>query len=328
MIRTIVQKKDWEEYLTLFKASFLQSWDWGEILTQSGQKIERIVIENDNATMLALIVFKKLPAKKIFAFIPFGPVTDKMNENNWRELIGYIRSKGVVFLKIEPTNLAIVPEFVKQKMQAVKDVNPMATMVLPLEKDAVDILRSFHQKTRYNINLAEKKNLVIKWEKNFSAFWGLMKKTGSRDGFALHPEKNYQAAVENPSVKQVTIYFDNKPIAAGCFWISQGTCYYLYGASDHEYRQLMAPYLVQWEAVKMAKENGCRFYDFFGIAPRKELGSKEYEYDPKHRYAGVTRFKLGFNGMVAETPGTFNISINSFWYKLYCLSRRLRGLQI
>lgn len=328
MIRTIVEKNDWEKYLTLFKASFLQSWDWGEVLLQSGQKIERIVVENDDATMLALVIFKRLPAKKTFAFIPFGPLENKTSEKNWRELIEYVRSKNVVFLKIEPTNLVVVPEFVKQKIHVVKDVNPMATMVLSLEKSILDILKSFHQKTRYNINLAEKKDLVIKWEKNFSVFWKLMQKTGSRDGFALHPEKNYQAAVSSPSVQQLTIYSGDKPIAVGCFWISAGTCYYLYGASDHDYRQLMAPYLVQWEAIKMAKEKECGFYDFFGIASRKDPNSKEYDYDPKHRYAGVTRFKLGFNGTVVETPGTFDIPMNGLWYKLYCLSRRARGLQI
>lgn len=331
MIRLIDNKTEWEKYLTLAQASFLQSWEWGEILKKSGQQIERVVIENGDDSLLALLVFKPLPFGRKFAFVPTGPLLvggGGNSQKNWQELIAYIKQKGCIFLKIEPSNLKQLPEFVKCLSKTVRDVNPMATMVLNLSKSIEEILQSFHQKTRYNINLAERKNLTVKWEKNFPIFWELMKKTGARDGFGLHPEKNYRAAVENETTRQITIYSGNTPVAAGCFWIFKNTCYYLYGASDHNYRQLMAPYLVQWEAIKMAKNSGCKYYDFFGVAPRTNSESEEYEYDPKHRYAGVTRFKLGYNGQVIETPGTFDLPLNRFWYCVYYLSRRLRGLKV
>lgn len=331
MLKVIDNKNEWDRLLARFVASFLHSWEWGYVLVISGQKIERILIENNGASLLALLVFKKLPFDKSFVFIPTGPLVagDEVgNEKNWQELISYVKEKGNIFLKIEPNSIGQLPNFVKRLSKTVKDVNPMATMVLEPSKPVTEILQSFHQKTRYNINLAEKKDLVVKWEKNFSVFWELMKKTGSRDGFALHPGKNYQAAISSPVTRQVTIYSGNIPVATGCFWIFKDTCYYLYGASDHDHRQLMAPYLVQWEAIKMAKGSGCKYYDFFGVAPRINSGSEEYDYDQKHRYAGVTRFKLGFNGIVKETPGTFDLPLNRFWYCVYYLSRRIRGLKV
>lgn len=331
MLKKIDNKTEWDNLLVRFVASFLHSWEWGEVLVGSGQKVERILIENDGASLLALLVFKSMPFRKQFVFVPTGPLVTEGsigNEKNWQELIRYIKEKRVMFLKIEPNSVEKLPRFVKDMTKVVRDVNPMATMVLDLSKSTDLILQSFHQKTRYNINLAERKDLKIKWEKNFSVFWELMKKTGSRDGFALHPEKNYAAAFNGPATRQVTIYSGNTPVAAGCFWIFKDTCYYLYGASDHEFRQLMAPYLVQWEAIKMAKNENCKYYDFFGVAPKIENGKEEYSYDPKHRYAGVTRFKFGFNGNIIETPGTFDLPLNRFWYCLYYLSRRVRGLKV
>ncbi len=332
MLKVIDNKNEWDRLLTCFVASFLHSWEWGCVLVGSGQKIERILIENNGASLLALLVFKSLPFDKKFVFIPTGPLMiggGVESEKNWQELIAYVKEKGNIFLKIEPNNTELLPKFVKRLSKTVKDVNPMATMVLDLSKSIEEISQALHQKTRYNINLAEKKGLVVKWEKNFPIFWELMKKTGSRDGFALHPGKNYQAAINSPVTRQVTIYSGNIPIATGCFWIFKDTCYYLYGASDHDHRQLMAPYLVQWEAIRMAKGSGCKYYDFFGVAPKiSSKSDEEYDYDPKHRYAGVTRFKLGFNGVVKETPGTFDLPLNRFWYCVYYLSRRIRGLKV
>jgi lipid II:glycine glycyltransferase (peptidoglycan interpeptide bridge formation enzyme) len=107
---------------------------------------------------------------------------------------------------------------------------------------------------------------------------------------------------------------------------------YLYGASDHEFRDYMSPLLLQWTAVARAKAAGATQYDFFGIAPPRESRnvnreSRElYEYDPKHQYAGVTRFKLGFGGSVVEAPGTFDLILQPGKYKVYQLLRKLRRL--
>ncbi len=331
MLKVINNKIEWDELLARFVASFLHSSEWNEVLLESGQTVERVLVENGSASLLALLVFKSLPFGRKFVFCPTGPLVSGGgvdNEKNWRELIKYIKEKECIFFKFEPSNVEQLPDFVKRSKRVVRDVNPMATMVLDVSKIVREIFQSFHQKTRYNINLAERKGLSVKWEKNFPVFWELMKKTGARDGFGLHPEKNYAAAVSSPATRQVTIYSGNTPVAAGCFWITNDICYYLYGASDHDFRQLMAPYLVQWEAIKMTKNARCKYYDFFGVAPRINAAGEEYEYDPKHRYAGVTRFKLGFNGRIVETPGTFDLPINRFWYGVYYLSRRLRGLKV
>ena len=67
---------------------------------------------------------------------------------------------------------------------------------------------------------------------------------------------------------QTTVYCNGEAIATGVFVGFGNTFTYLYGASDYEHRSLMAPYLVQWEGMKMGKKLGYSLYDWFGIAPR------------------------------------------------------------
>ena len=47
----------------------------------------------------------------------------------------------------------------------------------------------------------------------------------------------------------------------------------------------MAPYLLQWEAIHGAKEAGCKYYDFLGVADPN---------NPNDSLAGVSKFKERF----------------------------------
>ena len=67
----------------------------------------------------------------------------------------------------------------------------------------------------------------------------------------------------------------------------------------------MAPYLLQWQLIKIAKEQGYKYYDFYGIDEVK--------------WPGVTRFKVTY-------AGTQDIILNPFIYNLYNILRRLRRL--
>jgi lipid II:glycine glycyltransferase (peptidoglycan interpeptide bridge formation enzyme) len=76
-------------------------------------------------------------------------------------------------------------------------------------------------------------------------------------------------------------------IAAGIFAYYHGVAIYYYGAStsDIEMRKHMAPYLLQWEAMREGKSRGCHTYDFLGIAVPG---------DETSHLAGVSSFKEKF----------------------------------
>jgi lipid II:glycine glycyltransferase (peptidoglycan interpeptide bridge formation enzyme) len=61
-------------------------------------------------------------------------------------------------------------------------------------------------------------------------------------------------------------------IAAAIFVFWHDRAIYYYGASSSEGadRKLMAPYLIQWQAICDAKEQDIPIFDFLGIADPKD----------------------------------------------------------
>jgi peptidoglycan pentaglycine glycine transferase (the first glycine) len=170
-----------------------------------------------------------------------------------------------------------------------------------------------HQKTRYNIRLAEKKGVKIyeAGPEKFDDFWQLMTVTCERDKYRLHSRNYYaQMLAEKKLIKLYLAEFKNKPIAAVLASFSGDTVTYMHGASANDERNVMAPFLLQWEIIKSAKLAGYKYYDFYGIDEKK--------------WPGVTRFKKGFGGEEINYTGTFDLVFNSTWYNIYKILRKFR----
>jgi lipid II:glycine glycyltransferase (peptidoglycan interpeptide bridge formation enzyme) len=211
----------------------------------------------------------------------------------------------------------------------------LETLVLDLEKSEEQLLAGMKQKTRYNIRLAEKHGVIIRIsdnpEKDFEGFWKLASETSDRDDFRLHPKGYYlkqlsfchpkqsegshtkdsspAAQNDNLCVKLFLAVYQDKVIAANIVVFFGDRAIYLHGASSNESRNLMAPYLLQWEQIKEAKKRGCGIYDFWGIDEVK--------------WPGVTRFKKGFGGNEIDYIGTYDYVFDKVWYKLYELAKRI-----
>ena len=350
-IKIISDSRQWDEWLKNNSQhnSFAQAWAWGDILAAEGKRVERLAVaEGEEILAQAQIVYSPLIFGWQYAFCPQGPIFDELRSKNYElriyeTITNYLKEKNVIFLRVEPVSIIHDSKFIIQKTI---DINPSATLILDLSKTEEELLAGMRQKTRYNIHLAEKKNLKIQNNPpfipplkgggqgggvNFEVFWSLMNKTGSRDKFSLHHKTHYEKVLQSPMAYQFTVYENTIPIACAVFARFGNTFTYLYGASDYARRDLMAPYLLQWEGIKMGKNSGCSFYDFFGVAPKKlttnnEQLTTEYNYDLKHQYAGVTRFKLGFGGVPFQVPGTFDVVIDKNKYLMYNFLRKLRRL--
>jgi len=251
----------------------------------------------------------------------FEGLLEKIKEINAKE--------KAIFFKIEPGadfpfNLSDFG-FMKSK----KEIQPSQTVILDLTKTEEELLAEMKSKTRYNINLAERKDIKITQQtthnSQLTTFLELLKETAEREGFRLHPKEYYEklfaAHSPNFSVKLFLAEYNGKTIAAHLLVFfgnparttdviqSGGQAVYLHGASSREHKDAMAPYLLHWEAIKEAKRRGYLTYDFWGISEKK--------------WPGLTRFKKGFGGAEKEYPGAFDLVFAQFWYWVYNIVRKI-----
>jgi lipid II:glycine glycyltransferase (peptidoglycan interpeptide bridge formation enzyme) len=350
-IKIIENQAEWNGWIKehTTHASLTQSYEWGEILKKEGKQVECLgVYEGAELTAIAQVVYSNLMFDWKYGFCAKGPVISekfvkfikslKSGEPRgiqevYEVLSSYLKKRNCLFFRIEPQEFH-VSRFTFHVKKTI-DIQPRATLFLDLQQSEEELLSAMHQKTRYNIKLAERKDLTIVDKKDADGFIALLKKTGTRDGFRLHEENHYCCILDSEFSKQLSILYNDQVIAMGVFIGFGDTFTYLYGASNYEFRQTMAPYLIQWEAIKLGKRLGYRYYDFYGVAPTHEeqlqnqpliFNASEYSYNEQHKHAGFTRFKLGFGGMVEQNVGTWDIVLRPGAYKFYELVRKMRRL--
>ena len=300
---------------------FLQSWQWGEFQEEVGGVIWRIGAIEDSGQLIASakLVKKQLPMGKSYFYCGRGPVIREAGQATAisNELFKTINNlaveEGVMFLRFEPVDEFKISDFPFPISKTI-DVQPSQTLILDLTKSEEEILQAMHQKTRYNIRLAEKKGVKIveAGADRFEEFWQLLTSTGDRDNFNLHGRSYYQAMLkmDNNFVKLLFAEYRGKPLAGNLVVFFGDTATYIHGGSSGNNREAMAPYAMQWHTIKLAKQAGYKYYDFHGI--------------DENKWPGVTRFKMGFGGQVVKYPGTFDLVFDQGWYNIYKMVRKVR----
>ena len=93
----------------------------------------------------------------------------------------------------------------------------------------------------------------------------------------------------------------------------------------------MAPYLLQWEAIKYCKAKGCRTYDFLGIAPLSpsppegEGRASQAREGEGHPWQGISDFKAKFGGTVLTYPPEQEVTLRPVMKGLLEMKRYFFG---
>lgn len=179
------------------------------------------------------------------------------------------------------------------------DVQPPDTVLISLDDDET-LLARMHKKTRYNIRLAEKKGVVVgrSGVERLTEWYALYRETAERDRISIHSERYYRDLFAvAPDLSLWLATFEGRVLAGNIVLIHGGQAVYLYGASSNEHRNLMAPYALQWAAMRDCRDRGAVEYDLFGIPPTN---------DPEHPMHGLYRFKNGFGGDRVHRHGAWD----------------------
>jgi lipid II:glycine glycyltransferase (peptidoglycan interpeptide bridge formation enzyme) len=345
-VKENLDPKVWEDFIARNQSwNFLQSRWWGEILKNEQRDVKFWEIWRNKKMQGVVLLEKKKMARGGFFFLEslWGPVwSNKLTSAVKSELLRdlyeqLLKNEKVIFWRLSPPAGVIItpwtlksgyyleagdlrPGFSWEFFPTLAHTRPpRKTLYIDLELSLEDIMARMKPKTRYNINLAKRKNIKIKWNRGDQAlekFWKLNQITAKRNNFHSHAHDHYLNILKTKSIgprnrAEIAIAFNgSKPISANLVLFYNKSVYYLHGASGNEERNTMSTYLLHAATIERAKEEGFEVYDFWGTDEKK--------------WPGVTRFKEGFGGNPKYYPTIYEIPLNNLYYKLYRLYRKIR----
>jgi len=315
-IREINNKELWERFLGQCKEkTFLNSWNWGEFQKKIEEKIWRFGLY-DNEQLIAVVLVIKVKAKRgTFLFVPHGPniINPKQTQNSKFQILNTLliklkelaKKEGVSFIRMAPIlerneeNIKVFKKFGFK--EAPIHIHPELTWELELNPPENDLLMEMRKTTRYLIRQAQKNPdiEIIRSQKieDLTKFNDIYYATAERHKFVPfsldYLQKQFSCFLPD---NQILIFFGKykgEIISSAIIIYWQNIGFYHHGASLSKYNSNKVPisYLLQWEAIKEAKNRGCEKYNFWGIAPE---GKKN------HPWTGLTLFKMGFGGRKKE----------------------------
>jgi peptidoglycan pentaglycine glycine transferase (the first glycine) len=335
----VLSSPEWDQWLRASSdVHILQTRAWGELKSAFGWEQNFVISEKAGAQIL----FRKLPGGFRIAYIPKGPIglqkpggpqsqaTPDDWQSLWKEVDALCRRKHAIFLKVEPDlwqNEDAKPDgfdldrAMQGFIQGTPTIQPPRTVLIDISGNEESWLERMHQKTRYNIRLSQRKDIIVRPTSDLEAYHRLAVDTSSRDGFFVHELKYYQKAYElfHPTgeCELFMAYYQEQPLAGIMVFSHGNRAWYFYGASSNLERNRMPAYLVQWEAMRWAAQQGCTKYDMWGIPDVDEKQLEEQFANRSDGLWGVYRFKRGFGGCVVRSAGAWDRVYMPGLYRLY-----------
>lgn len=329
-------------------ASFLQSGFWGSFKARFGWTARSFLVswyadpgtgQRGPVTMPLLVIRRRLALGVSFAYVPWGPELPPGffpdDEGKNRLLLELARAlqpllpENTAFIRFDPpwfTEGETPPPPVYPPFARAATVQPPDTVLVDLSPNEEAILRQMKPKWRYNIGLAKKKGVTVRYAgaEELGVFYALFQETAKRDGISIHDISYYETLFSHcgeyptdsgPELRLYLAEYQGRALAANIVLFRKTEATYLYGATSNQDRNLMAAYALQWKAMEDAKAAGCTVYDLFGIPPSA---------DPGHPMAGLYLFKTGFGGRIIHRPGTWDYTYKPLIRNLFSIAETLR----
>jgi lipid II:glycine glycyltransferase (peptidoglycan interpeptide bridge formation enzyme) len=313
----------------------LQSFAWGEFRKKNGIiVIRKGFYQKQNMLQAFQLTIHTIPYTSwTIGYVPKGTLpTYEMLE----ELKKIGKKYRCVFIQLEPNCLKNNQTISHVKtLGLVPSAHPLFTnftFQLDLTKSEHELLQHMHPKTRYNIKVAKKYNVVVREEisqKAFNAYLDLIEETTRRQAFYSHSRKYHEQmwnilhkkhATNDLSAHLFVAWYDNIALATWIVFIFKDTLYYPYGASSNSHRETMASNLMMWEIIIFGKRLGLKKFDMWGA-----LGENPDPHDP---WFGFHRFKKGYGPELLEFLGSFDLIINPLLYQGYKIADKIRWITL
>ncbi len=331
-IEEIENKKIWEAFLLKERGvptPFFQSFNWGEVQKKLGNKIFRFGLYKKGKLCGICLTVKIVARRGVYFHLRHGPVLDAFSDlKPFVALIkGRALSEGVSFIRLSPLLLSeqknsSIQSLIASRNAPIHNMDAENAWILDLSKSEEELLGQMRKTTRYLVRKAEKIGILVDKTaetQDFKKFLKLYKATSRRHHFVPHRGMEEELSIFSKD-NQALLYFATfqKKLIAGALILFYGNqAVYHHGASADQYKDIPGAYLLQWEAIKEAKRQGKKYYNFWGVVPPDK---------PKHPWQGITLFKTGFGGSNINFVHSQDIPLKLTYWKTYFIEtlRRIR----
>ena len=296
------QHQGWDELVVARgkAASVLQGRAFAEIKSTVGWHPQFSITE---AGWPLLALTRSIPGLGNLIYVPGGPMADDIGQlaevlTELKELPGFVVQ---VEPEMEAPDVEVRALAHKYNLIRQRGVQPnRSTVVVDLTPDEEAILASFHSKTRYNVRLAERRGVTVEamtlTPETMAEMYRLMHSSQERGGYYLRSkayfETSWQAYDKYHQGQLFLAKYEGQTLAGAFVTYLGQTALYKDGGSVREHREVQPMSLLQWEIMKWLKAKGVTRYDLHGVPPQDQLDN------PNHPFAGLARFKLGFQPQV------------------------------
>lgn len=220
------------------------------------------------------------------------------------KLLPILKTHRVETVAIEPIQTQNVKSYTTWCKALGKHVRVNRSVYLPAKTIIVDLTSSedsifsrFSEAKRRAVRKAQKMGVVVEESGDIKNLIRVKNKSGGFFGFITTVGIDKLWGILAPRHATVLLaYSKNRSIIGGIllvFW--EDTAFYWIAGATHEGKHVSAPTLLVWEALKVSKKIGAKFFDFVGVWDERT------PHDHKD-WLGFTKFKEGFGGSNVYYP--------------------------
>jgi len=274
----------------------------------------------DDSGKLRCILPYTIIKKAIFRMVRFRvetiPLGEELNIEEEKSFLNsaveYLRSIGADMIIPATTNTIF------RTYPDGADAAPYGTYIIDLTQPEENLFGNFSSSHRRKVRLAMKKGVQIKSGIEYlNVAYELVRDTFKRSKLGFMGYEAFKRYVHGLGENVKIIIADHQGTVQGCVVIpfSNHSAYYVYGGSIPE-PITGATNLLHWEAIRLLRKVGVRYYDFVGVRINPEKGSKQ---------EGLMMFKERFGGQLVQGY-MWKYAIHPLKYVVYNLAVRfLRG---
>ncbi|RME79806.1 MAG: peptidoglycan bridge formation glycyltransferase FemA/FemB family protein [Chloroflexi bacterium] len=325
-VEEVFNKQVWNELVqTHPHGHLMQLWQWGEFKLRMDWQVHRLGLRiNGRLAGGAQVLFKQFPGLPLsIGYIPKGPLLPLDDPPAADVLLSAVHQTAhkhrAVFLKIEPH----LPDedryhrFFQQRgfLPTHQTNQPRCTLLLNLSGGEAAIQAGLRKKTRKLIHRALKEGVEITEGSaaDLNDFYRVISDTTRLKGIpAHHADFFFQAwnALAPDGHLHLFLARRNGEAVSGKLVAQFGdTSMHIWGGTSPAGREVFASYLLQWESIRWAIQQGLKYCDLWGI-PDEIAGMNCHQLDAfKDRTDGlwgVYLFKRGFGGEIVCYTGAYD----------------------